>query len=410
MDYTIELVEVSKKYRLGQAPLSLKSLFSSQNGQEKYHWAVRDVNIALQRGEALGIIGPNGAGKTTILKLLSRVTYPTHGKINMRGRFSALIELGAGFHPDLTGRENVFLNGIILGMKKAEIQRRFDEIVEFAGIGKFIDTPVKRYSSGMYARLGFAVAAHVDPEILLVAEVLAVGDMSFQRKCYDRMLDMINNGTTLIFVSHNMRAIQRVCSRCMVMYRGQAAFEGPPAEATAEYSNILRKAAAERSKDLEDVQHGIAEQIMTHDAVIESVQLVRADGQSSRTFSAGENVCARAIVRFDADAPAPVIACTIRSPEGQVIYDYTTHWADVQTPNFTKHTRAVIDFPLHLNLAQGTYFLGINLAYADLSRYYDRIDRALDFVVTSKSGAKGIADLQAGFKLIQISDVDNAQT
>lgn len=410
MDYTIELVEVSKKYRLGQAPLSLKSLFSSQNGQEKYHWAVRDVNIALQRGEALGIIGPNGAGKTTILKLLSRVTYPTHGKINMRGRFSALIELGAGFHPDLTGRENVFLNGIILGMKKAEIQRRFDEIVEFAGIGKFIDTPVKRYSSGMYARLGFAVAAHVDPEILLVDEVLAVGDMSFQRKCYDRMLDMINNGTTLIFVSHNMRAIQRVCSRCMVMYRGQAAFEGSPAEATAEYSNILRKAAAERSKDLEDVQHGIAEQIMTHDAVIESVQLVRADGQSSRTFSAGENVCARAIVRFDADAPAPVIACTIRSPEGQVIYDYTTHWADIQTPNFAKNTRAVIDFPLHLNLAQGTYFLGINLAYADLSRYYDRIDRALDFVVTSKSGAKGIADLQAGFKLIQISDVDNAQT
>ncbi len=407
MDYTIELVKVTKKYRLGQAPLSFKSLFSRQNGQEKYHWAVRDINIGLQRGEALGIIGPNGAGKTTILKLLSRVTYPTSGKIHMKGRFSALIELGAGFHPDLTGRENVFLNGIILGMKKAEIQRRFDEIVEFAGIDKFIDTPVKRYSSGMYARLGFAVAAHVDPEILLVDEVLAVGDMAFQRKCYDRMLDMIKNGTTLIFVSHNMRAIQRVCTRSMVLYRGQVAYEGAPAEATAEYSNILRKAAAERTIDLEEVQHGIAEQIMTHEAVIESVHLVRADGQPGRTFSAGEHVCARAAIRFDADAPAPVIACTIRSPEGQVIYDYTTHWADIQTPDFKKNTRAVIDFPLHLNLAQGTYFLGVNLAYQDLSRYYDRIDRALDFVITSKSGSKGIADLQAGFNLTQVTNIQN---
>ncbi|MEW6651143.1 MAG: ABC transporter ATP-binding protein [Chloroflexota bacterium] len=407
MDNSIELINVSKKYRIGQSPLSIRSLFANHNGQEQHHWAVRDINFALKQGEALGIIGPNGAGKTTILKLLSRVTYPTHGRIHMKGRFSALIELGAGFHPDLTGRENVFLNGIILGMKKAEIQRRFDEIVEFAGISNYIDTPVKRYSSGMYARLGFAVAAHVDPEILLVDEVLAVGDMAFQRKCYDRMLDMIEHGTTLIFVSHNMRAVQRVCARCLVLYRGQIAYLGESAEATAEYSNILRIAASERSKDTENVQHGIAEQIMTHDAVIESVQLLRDNEQPARTFHAGEAVFARAVIHFNADAPAPVIACTIRSPEGQVIYDYTTHWADVQTPHFNKNSRVVIEFPLRLNLAQGTYFLGINLAYEDLSRYYDRIDRALDFVISSKSGAKGIADLQAEFKIRQISNIED---
>ena len=209
---TIEVQNVSKKYRIGKAPLSLRSLVNFRNQKNQYHWAVKEVDFSLYPGQALGIIGPNGAGKTTILKLLSKVTFPSSGKINMNGCFSALIELGAGFHPELTGRENIFLNGTILGMRKQEIQTRFDEIVDFAGIGKFLDTPVKRYSSGMYARLGFSVAAHIDPDILLVDEVLAVGDMAFQKKCYDRMVDLIKKGTTLIFVSHNIRAIQKVCS------------------------------------------------------------------------------------------------------------------------------------------------------------------------------------------------------
>lgn len=407
MTATIELTDVSKRYRLGKAPLNLRSLFDrpDKNGSDRYHWAVKDLSFALQPGEALGVIGPNGAGKTTILKLLSRVTYPTSGKIQMNGRFSALIELGAGFHPDLSGRENVFLNGTILGMRRAEIERRFDEIVAFAGIEKFIDTPVKRYSSGMYARLGFAVAAHVDPEILLVDEVLAVGDMAFQRKCYDRMTEMIRNGTTMIFVSHNMRAIQRVCTRCLVMYRGQTAFEGDPIEATAEYSNILRQAADERSAADENYSQGISERIMTRAASIRSVEMLRADGQAAHSFRSGERVQVRAVIDFAEDAPEPIFAVSVRQPDGQIAYDFTTHWADIETPSFRAGEETTICFDMQLNLAQGTYELGINLAYADLTRYYDRNDRVMDFVVSARRGARGVADLDASFSVAQTSQV-----
>ncbi len=298
---SIELDQVSKRYRIGQAPLSFRSLVGLRRNteQERYHWAVKDLSFALNPGEALGIIGPNGAGKTTILKLLSKVTFPTSGKIHLNGRFSALIELGAGFHPELSGRENIFLNGTILGMRKAEIQQRFDQIVEFAGIEKFLDTPVKRYSSGMYARLGFSVAAHMDPEILLVDEVLAVGDMAFQRKCYERMVEMIQRGTTLIFVSHNMRAVQRVCTSCLVMYRGTPAYQGAVTEATAEYSNILRKAAQEQNERGNSITNGISDLVMSQSAVIEDVKMLRENGEPGLSFLAGEKVRVRAFVHDD---------------------------------------------------------------------------------------------------------------
>ena len=400
MQPSIKLENVSKKYRVGKAPLNIRSILNFKKAESNYHWAVKDINFTLNPGEALGIIGPNGAGKTTILKLLSKVTYPTSGSIEMNGRFSALIELGAGFHPDLTGRENVFLNGTILGMRKTDIESRFDQIVDFAGIEKFIDTPVKRYSSGMYARLGFSVAAHVDPEILLVDEVLAVGDMAFQKKCYERMVDLIKNGTTLIFVSHNMRAIQKVCQRSMVLYRGETAFEGSASDATAEYSNILRKAASERQETAsESINDGIGQRIMTHEAVIEKVEILDSGLNPTYAFSSGEPARIRATVRFKNDVSNPVIACTIRLPDGQVVYDFTTEWAGISTPKFQKNSTAQLEFPLKLNLAPGTYQLGVNLAYQDLSRYYDRIDRALDFVMSSKSAFRGISDLQANFEI-----------
>jgi lipopolysaccharide transport system ATP-binding protein len=406
MQPSIKLENISKKYRIGKAPLNIRSLLSFRKPPANYHWAVKDINFSLNPGESLGIIGPNGAGKTTILKLLSKVTFPSSGSIQMNGRFSALIELGAGFHPDLTGRENVFLNGTILGMRKSDIEKRFDQIIDFAGIEKFIDTPVKRYSSGMYARLGFSVAAHVDPEILLVDEVLAVGDMAFQKKCYDRMVDLIKNGTTLIFVSHNMRAIQKVCKKSMVLYRGETAFEGSASDATAEYSNILRKAASEyQENSSENITDGIGQRIMTHEAVIEKVDILKSDLTPGHAFSSGEYARVRAIVNFKNDTPSPVIACSIRLPDGQVVYDYTTEWAGITTPNFQKNTQVNIEFPLRLNLAAGTYQLGVNLAYKDLSRYYDRIDRALDFVMTSPTGSRGISDLQAQF---EIGDIENS--
>ena len=404
MKPSIQFSAVSKQYRIGQSVLSLKSLISGMGKahKEKYHWAVRDVDFELYPGEALGVIGPNGAGKTTILKLLSKVTNPTSGKIHVNGRLSALIELGAGFHPELTGRENVYLNGAILGMKRADIKQRFDQIVEFSEIKEYLDTPVKRYSSGMYARLGFSVAAHVDPEILLVDEVLAVGDMAFQRKCYDHMRQLLQKGTTLLFVSHNLRAVQSICERCLVMYRGKNVFDGPAGEATAEYSNILRNSAAEVMKLEGRVDSGLSQRIMTHAAEIIEVKMVHPNGLEAFTFNSEEKIGVQVKVKFNQSAPSPIFACTIRQADGQIVYDFTTGWAEMETPNFEAGAIATIEFPMILHLAAGTYHLGVDLAYQDLSRYYDRLERALDFVITGGNGARGVANLEAGFRVVKI--------
>ncbi len=198
-------------------------------------WALRDVSLEIGAGEAVALIGPNGAGKSTLLKLMSRITLPTEGRITLRGRVATLLEVGTGFHPELTGRENIFVNGAILGMRRREIEGRFEEIVAFSGVERFIDTPVKRYSSGMYVRLAFAVAAHLQPEILLVDEVLAVGDAEFQRKCLGKMEEVSEAGRTVVFVSHNMAAVQRLCSRGFLIDNGRLAAEGTAAEVVAAY-------------------------------------------------------------------------------------------------------------------------------------------------------------------------------
>ncbi len=198
-------------------------------------WALRDVSFELRRGDVLGLIGSNGAGKSTLLKVLSRITEPTVGEVRIRGRVGSLLEVGTGFHPELTGRENVYLNGTILGMRKVEIQRRFDEIVEFSGVERFLDTPVKRYSSGMQVRLAFAVAAHLEPEILLVDEVLAVGDAEFQQKCLGKMHDVTREGRTVVFVSHNLAAVRSLCTRALVLEQGRLVFDGSTDAAVQRY-------------------------------------------------------------------------------------------------------------------------------------------------------------------------------
>lgn len=203
--------------------------------EEEYVWALKDINLEINDGDVVGIIGKNGAGKSTLLKLLSQVTNPTTGNIKVRGRIASLLEVGTGFHPELTGRENIYLNGAILGMSKAEIASKFDEIVEFAGVARYIETPVKRYSSGMMVRLGFAVAAHLEPEILVVDEVLAVGDAEFQKKCIGKMKDVSEQGRTVLFVSHNMNSIRNLCTRGVVLTNGEISFIGTTEEAISQY-------------------------------------------------------------------------------------------------------------------------------------------------------------------------------
>jgi lipopolysaccharide transport system ATP-binding protein len=230
----IDVHSISKQYDLGERGGVLDFLRKTKS--EKF-WALRDISFQIREHESVGIIGSNGAGKSTLLKILSRVTAPTLGRARVRGRMGTILEVGTGFHPELTGRENVYLSGTILGMRKSEIDRRFDEIVDFAGIEKFIDTPVKRYSSGMYVRLAFAVAAHLDPDILIVDEVLAVGDVGFQKKCLAKMDSSINQeGRTIIFVSHNMQAIRSLCSRALLLQNGSLIADGSVSDVLSKYA------------------------------------------------------------------------------------------------------------------------------------------------------------------------------
>ncbi len=232
----------------------LKSLSSSKYRKEiageittkEEFWALKDVSFEIEAGDRMGIIGSNGAGKSTLLKVLSRITEPTHGKVTLKGRVASLLEVGTGFHPELTGRENVYLNGAILGMKKSEITKQFDEIVAFGGIEKFLDTPVKRYSSGMYVRLGFAIAAHLEPEILIVDEVLAVGDAEFQKKSIGKMEDVSKSGRTLIFVSHNMTAVQGLCNKSIFMQKGRMIEYGDTSHVIGSYMSKISKTALEQ--------------------------------------------------------------------------------------------------------------------------------------------------------------------
>lgn len=250
-------------------------------------WALRDLNLEVRQGEMLGIIGRNGAGKSTLLKLLSRITEPTTGRIRLRGRVASLLEVGTGFHPELTGRENIYLNGSILGMTRVEIKSRFDEIVAFAEIDKFLDTPVKRYSSGMYVRLAFAVAAHLEPEILIVDEVLAVGDAEFQKKCLGKMGDVSNKeGRTVILVSHQMPAIQNLCTRCVLMNRGRLVKEGKTDDIVSDYLATGAELATGELAERED-RAGKGRAIVT------GIQLLDSSGDPLREAVSGSDVTIR---------------------------------------------------------------------------------------------------------------------
>ncbi|HEY7862669.1 MAG TPA: ABC transporter ATP-binding protein, partial [Thermoanaerobaculia bacterium] len=269
--------------RVARAPWRRRN--RDAHGAAETVWALRDVSFRVAPGEVVGVIGSNGAGKSTLLKVLSRITSPSRGEADIRGRVGSLLEVGTGFHQELTGRENIFLNGAILGMRRAEIQRQFSQIVEFAEVEKFIDTPVKHYSSGMYLRLAFAVAAHMETEILLVDEVLAVGDAAFQKKCLGKMGEAAAEGRTVLFVSHNMSAVSGLCSRAIWIHEGRVAADGDVDDVTRAYLATLASGSFQHhSRDW--------------DFAVESVNLRGEDGEARSVFHAGEELCVD--VRFAA--------------------------------------------------------------------------------------------------------------
>ena len=310
MAIAIQAQGISKRYRLGEFQAAYGTLRESLvhagrllTGKEhklktQELWALDDVSFDVEEGEVLGVIGRNGAGKSTLLKVLTRITNPTRGRVEIRGRVGSLLEVGTGFHPELTGRENIYLNGAILGMKRREIQQKLPDMVEFSGVESFLDTPVKRYSSGMYVRLAFSVAAHLEPEILLVDEVLAVGDAEFQRRCLGRMEDFGANGRTVLFVSHNMQAVAQLCDRAILMENGRIARDGPSGDVVAHY--LQTSAGAGSSRTWDDLESAPGDDLVQ----LRSVRVVDSDGETVDYVDVRDPVGIEITFRVLRDGPA----------------------------------------------------------------------------------------------------------
>jgi lipopolysaccharide transport system ATP-binding protein len=328
----IRVQNLSKKYRLGEsvgyhtlrdtiahavtAPLrwlNPKSEIQNPKSNEEDLWALKDVSFEVNRGEVVGIIGRNGAGKSTLLKILSRITEPTEGYVDIEGRVGSLLEVGTGFHPELTGRENIYLNGAILGMSKSDIARKFDEIVAFSEIEKFLDTPVKRYSSGMYMRLAFAVAAHLEPEILIVDEVLAVGDASFQKKCLGKMEDVARHGRTVLFVSHNMQAVQSLCSRGVMLADGKMVAQGTARDIVERY---LSAAVTETGEQLWLLTNAPGDEELR----LLAVRVGTSKGATGAPISTSQDIAIEMDVLLNAPpADGLCIGFDLMSPEGMTV-------------------------------------------------------------------------------------------
>lgn len=330
-------------------------------------WALRDVSFSVEPGEVVGIVGRNGAGKSTLLKVLSRITLPTKGEAEIRGRLGSLLEVGAGFHPELSGRENVYLNGAILGMRRSEMKRKFDAIVEFAEVERFIDMPVKRYSSGMYVRLAFAVAAHLEPEVLVVDEVLAVGDNAFQQKCLGRMEDVSREGRTVLFVSHSMAAIQQLCSRVLLLKAGSLHADGTPADVVATYLSE----AAHSSQGPIDVSQ-IARGPQKGDPIIRALALCDAEGVPSGVFGPHDTLVIEFIVEPPFALREPRLAAAIEETSGRRITTVASYFRPEGLQEISGPCRVRCTIP-RLALGTGHYLLSVSVH----DRYLGTLD-ALD--------------------------------
>jgi lipopolysaccharide transport system ATP-binding protein len=365
-DVAIRIEGLGKQYRLGGPQerystirdqirkwTSLRTLLrrATRGDARPLFWALKDVSFSVKRGEVVGIIGRNGAGKSTLLKILSRITEPTEGEVDIHGRVGSLLEVGTGFHPELTGRENVFLNGAIMGMRREEIVRKFDDIVAFAEVEKFIDTPVKRYSSGMYTRLAFAVAAHLEPEILIVDEVLAVGDVEFQKKCLGKMGDVAKGGRTVLFVSHNMAAVQNLCTTGVLLSGGRVVAQGNIADVINRYLSSLESAAG---YDIDLRNFG--NRGTRTEPLISRVRLYDGAGRGTDAFPSGSGMVIELFLEPKTPITVPYIGIGVNDKFGQRLFTVGNYYSSDEIGPITRDcvVRCEID---ELPLAPGHYTL-----------------------------------------------------
>ena len=393
----IKLENVSKQYRLGNVGTGtlshdLNRFFARLAGREdptmkvgvsnkldtvdgRYVWALQDVNLEICDGEVLGIVGKNGAGKSTLLKLMSRVTSPTTGNIKIKGRIASLLEVGTGFHPELTGKENIYLNGAILGMTKKEISSKFDEIVEFSGIKKYVDTPVKRYSSGMYVRLAFAVAAHLEPEILIVDEVLAVGDAEFQKKAIGKMQSVSRSGRTVLFVSHNLTAVEQLCTKGVLMQNGMLKMEGKVHDITSAYKQM--------SVDENELKR-------SGTRVIEFLEykMTNLDGKTVDEVFLGDNFIVKAVSRANEQIDFCDMTLDIRNDSNEFVGHITNADDSFEIKNISKSNTIEVSVTVkNICFAPGTYY--ISLWLGNSYGTFDYIENCIRFTI--KQGDKFIS-------------------
>jgi lipopolysaccharide transport system ATP-binding protein len=387
--YAIEFVDVSKYFNIRhERPRSFQDLLLRVLHREplkpvEQYWALRNVSFTVEQGEIVGLIGPNGAGKSSALKLISRIIKPTSGRIEVNGRLSALLELGAGFHPDLTGRENIYLNGSILGMSRPEIVRRFDEIVEFAELQRFIDVPVRHYSSGMHMRLGFSIAVHVNPQVLLVDEVLAVGDQAFHGRCLDEIQELVRGGVSILFVSHDLNTVRALCDRVIWLDAGSVRQEGHPDRVVTAY---LGELSHDELADLVACRGRVSEgrRLGSNEARLSDVQLLDGDGNERYIFESGEPMTVRMAYQCRQPVKRPVFGLAIFRNDGWHINGPNTRFANC--PIEAIDGEGYVDYQIDaLPLLEGVYQLSVSIYDYDLRHPYDSFEKCLTFVVRNQA-------------------------
>jgi ABC-type polysaccharide/polyol phosphate transport system ATPase subunit len=394
---TIVVDRVSRRFVVRAAgQRTIKGLFVARGRvRAREVWALRDVSLSTEPGEAVGLVGRNGSGKSTLLRLVSGIIKPTSGRVEVGGQVGSLLELGAGFHPDFTGRENVYLNGSIHGLSRARVRELMDEIVAFAELEQAIDLPVRTYSSGMYMRLGFAVAAHIEADVLLLDEVFAVGDEAFQRKCFGKIAEFKQRGGTIVFVSHDAQAVERLCDRAVLLRQGSVAFDGPTREAIAAYRRLL---AEDRSPD--ELAAGLREW-GSGEARIVSARLLDAEGDERMQFAAGEPLTVQLVIAAEAGVEPPRVSLELRDDDGVVLGAAAADtsglgWAAAASE---REVRFELD---RLPLADGRFHLRFALVDARGDRLLHTLDDAARFLVFPAGDATGAVLLDGRWSMQEI--------
>lgn len=391
-DILIEVKNLSKKYVISSAKqktlkASVLSFFKKDRFKEEL-WAARNISFTAKKGETLGIIGANGAGKSTLLGLISRTITPTEGEVTVKGRISSLLELGAGFHPDLTGKENIFLNGSILGISKKELMSKYEEIVEFAGLEKFINNPVKYYSSGMYIRLAFSVAVLVDPDILLVDEVLAVGDETFKHKSFEKIKAFRESGKTILVVSHDLDTIEQICDRVLLLGEGKVLDLNRPDKVVKEYKNM----------GLQQRDVATKEEWGNKEAQIQEVIFKNEKGEVSERFASGSSLFMDINYKAFKKIENPVFGFSVHDFEGRLMYGSNSEIEGVKIDSIDGE--GVISIQIEkLNFLRGKFLFSFSMHSSDHKTNYHRLDKWYSIWVVSESDAEGCVDLKCNFDL-----------